>query len=610
MAKTLPPYFQTGPCFCTGDCQQKSVITNRTLNNKLIDNFEYMDSPCIHGWKGIDRYPVIGYDLKYCSVDKTFDLQISSNVLDFHKPVSVFLLPRLFDTFDRYGVFSPSDDSCLNISLDPENGFPILTFKLRAPIGYYDSDAFEFRVYYTCPTNPKGHYVRIVSADCEEVCDSCGANFNICGPDENGIFTIPIGAGFLDGTWHIVELNLYEMTGGEVSQVHAIDASGSLFRLDDIMFKPPPEQVYVPYLFKIGPRYARFYESHAFLFYAQYNGLSCPSIIDILLMDENYCLPGDTGYKYPEVEVFETDPFEIKAYWRDLGADPNYLNPNSPLYGSPEPNISAMFGREIILDINKSIFKDPNLRIDTSTGFPNTINPVYFPAMVKTASGQSNQTFIWKATVGGLGYGLIFDDISPLPIDPFDGMPTFLPVTGRERSLAIAKLLGQPFLGPDVIANLESALYYSGFSHWPDIAVLNYFPDFFEDIILTLEVTNEKSSDFETFPIEVVNYQVENYPPFIEDFNDLHFTVGNKNQFVMSVIDPDCMIFKFDAALKPGESPQINHHPITNPRADISQVRWHMEIEDMPSYQKDWQNRSIIDPVKGVVMRLIQLILK
>jgi hypothetical protein len=55
---------------------------------------------------------------------------------------------------------------------------------------------------------------------------------------------------------------------------------------------------------------------------------------------------------------------------------------------------------------------------------------------------------------------------------------------------------------------LESALWNAGLVVWPHIAYVDFTPLYFEDLIMTIEVTNGIVSDVETFPISVVNYPV------------------------------------------------------------------------------------------------------
>lgn len=349
------------------------------------------------------------------------------------------------------------------------------------------------------------------------------------------------------------------------------------------------------YLHKIGPRYAQFYEPYAFLFYASYKDFSGTTLIDILFADANYRLPAEPGYTSPVTELFEFDANVIRVYWLSLGADPRYLDPDSPFYGEPEPTVSSLFGRDITIFSFAPIFKDPNFRVDISTGCPRSTNPVFEPSIGHI---HRNSTFLWNATVAGFGSsGVEFEGIDPLPIDPFDGMPSYIPVYAHDETHLAVEHLGKPFIGPSNVMALEYALYYAGFSHWKGFSVLYFTPYIFEDIILTLEVSDGRRSDFETFPVSVVNYPVENYPPYIEDIEDQIFFVGRENIYATSVVDPDCMLFSLMVP------PATNHVLTTNPyfRKDMDEILWEAELQGVPPFQQgDWME-DIINPYNGVI---------
>lgn len=419
--------------------QQPLQVPTQILGGLLIDNFEYWDSPYNHGWIQIEPpYPVYGYGIGYATIFNTvLDLQEGSRVLDVYRPSSVFLLgPKPFEPYAKHAIRYPCGNGCLGINLQQ---YPILSFKFRAPLGIEFWDIFEFRVYYSCPVNPYGNYIRIVPLQ-GQPCANCGG-YTISGPDANGIYTISIGREFLDGTWHVVWLDLLKMTNGAVTTVTALEASGQMFRMDDVMFKQTDQHLCEPYLFKIGPRYAQFYEPYAYLFYADYRDFCGPAITDLLLMDSAYRMPYDPNYAGPNQNLFETDPQKITDYWVSMGADPNYLDPNNALYGTPEPTVSALMGKPMILNLNMPIFSDPNIGYNPATGTPSVKNPAFMPVVLGSAAGQTNQTFLWNATVGGIGSsGVEFEGVTPLPIDPFDGMPTYIPTYGPLTTLTVSSI--------------------------------------------------------------------------------------------------------------------------------------------------------------------------
>jgi len=597
--------------------QQSLVVPTQssTTGDILIDNFEYWDSPYNHGWKQIEpSYPVYGFGQGYATIFNTIlDMQEGSRVLDVYRPSSIFLLgPPNTAPYARHAIRYPCA-GCLGFSLDPTSGTPILSFKFRAPIGIESFDIFEFRVY-----DSSGQYVRIVPL--QTPCNNCitGACAYPAVKGTDGNWTISIGRDFLDGTWHVVWVDLYNCTNGEINDVCILEASGQMFRLDDITLRKADVFVSEPYLFKIGPRYAQFYEPYAFLFYADYRDYTAtPTVSDLLLMDANLRRPNDSLYSgLPMSSLFETDPNAIKAYWQSLSYDPNYgyatdanhvaLDPNTAShYGQPDPTISAALGRDFVVYESLPIFKDARLRMDFTAPNGVTNNPAFVPAV---PTSTVNQTLLWNATVGGLGAsGIEFEGLSPLQINIMDGMPTYIPVYGPEKTAAVTAFYQVPFLGPNVVPLLEGALMNAGFTFWPNIAVMNFTPYVFEDIILTIEVSNGRASDIETFPIEVVNYPVENYPPYIEDVDDQLFPVGVQSIYALSVIDPDCTIFSM-AQFSAGSVPATTHVPWSPfiplsdaPRTDMSDITWSMTLNGLPSYQYGPWMQSMINAKSGLV---------
>ncbi|MGA1864522.1 MAG: hypothetical protein ACMUHX_05620, partial [bacterium] len=377
------------------------------------------------------------------------------------------------------------------------------------------------------------------------------------------------------------------------------EAAGQMFRLDDIILRVAEELLCGPYLFKIGPRYAQIFEPYRYLFFADYRdkcrGPSLLNVTDLLLVDKNGALPGETGYAMPVFPSMglETDPNAIKAYWIDQGVDPKAFDPNRPESLEPVESISEVVGYSWFPN-TLTIFKDPNWRLDMNADPGEEIqNPAYHPL-------ASNQTFLWNGTVGGVGAsGVQYLGIQPLPINPFDGMPTYIPVYGPMKVMATVNAYGKPFFEPNVVAALEAALYNAGFSHWPGIAYLDFTPYVFEDIILSIEVSNGRTSDMETFPISVVNYPVENYPPHIEDVDSPMFMTGKTGTYALSVIDPDCTIFSLSSA------PATTHTPMIfgTFREDMSGIKWSLTQHNnsVIAYQYGPWIDSILDPCTGMI---------
>jgi hypothetical protein len=95
----------------------------------------------------------------------------------------------------------------------------------------------------------------------------------------------------------------------------------------------------------------------------------------------------------------------------------------------------------------------------------------------------------WNMTINGCGKDAIQAFfIKPLPINPYDGMPTYY--LNKYASFEAIKTFGKAHYGPAMTFTLESALWNSGVVLWPNIAYMDYTPQYFEDLIVTIEVTN------------------------------------------------------------------------------------------------------------------------
>jgi len=328
-------------------------------------------------------------------------------------------------------------------------------------------------------------------------------------------------------------------------------------------------------LFNMGPLYAHIDEPYRYLFIADYtsegmevhalNGkiVSCSSIFDVLLDPIEFFIYGDPN-----------DPNDpVVKYWTDLGADPN-------LFGENDPNIAALFGRESFrVDLDLPVFADPNLR--------------YGGHLAEELIEQG--TLGWKVLV----QGAVEDQplkIAPLPTDPYDGMPTYLPA--NYNAIEAAMLYQKPCFPPGAVCALEAALWNSGISLWPDVAALDYTPHSFEDLTVSVEVTNGVDSEVCTFPMTVLDYSVENYAPVHQsDKIELTFYVGEESEYVFQFIDPDCFIFSQAYNLY-GQTPATTHVPANTPgmtpRDDMSCLVWDLRINGLPSiYFQPWLDSYI-----------------
>ncbi|MGA1864593.1 MAG: hypothetical protein ACMUHX_05975 [bacterium] len=463
-----------------------------------------------------------------------------------------------FDTWEVSIMLVTRKGEQVNLIYDPvgtqEEG-PVFRDGIPGDVftGMYDPPGFVYKIGRQFNQGTWNHVIRDIDRDA-----ALALGYDLDDPNRDGYGPNPVTGDADPGN----------------SMIAMVKFQHPLLRVDNIAFHkkslfPMSDTVLQPHLSKIGPRYAQIFEPYRYLFFADYDtgDSEISNIMDFLL------------YENIE-EVFVTDPNEISDYWISLGADPNKFGEE------PDPNISELFDRDFVVDINLPIFADPNLRIGKN------------PYLELIPGTNINKTLGWNATVGGAGAsGIQFMPLAPLEIYPYDGMPTYIPTYYKAEEV-IAKL-GNPFFGPLFCFFLESALWNSGFTYWPNIAKLDFTPQVFEDIILTIEVTNGRVSDLETFPISVVNYPVENYPPYIEDVDDRIFYVGEFNSYAVGVIDPDCAIFSLSS------SPATTHvpgFPVSDQfRQDMDNMSWEFFLNGFASYKYGPWTDSIIEPCNGLI---------
>jgi hypothetical protein len=420
---------------------------------------------------------------------------------------------------------------------------------------------------------------------------------------------IDIGKNFMDGTWHVIWLNLPEMVKIAVDQYERINnaqkkdwyvtkakkimISGQMFRLDNIIFR---ERDYSKYsrniqvdVFEMGPLYAQIFEPYRYLFMADYRADHDISSVNDFLLDPN---------------SFIYDPNQIRDVWISdlLKCDPNYhiIDTNHPLYdpaythrwkpgdpnfGKPDP-VGKIFIRDgFFIDMTLPVFRDEAFRLNGN----------------KSATLCNHGRLGWNSAVNGFGRNAIQAFlVKPLPIDPYDGMPTY--IMNRLSALKAIEKLGRAHFGPTQCLALESALWNAGVEFWPHIAYFDYIPQFFEDLIVSLEVKNQNKVEKLAFPVFVVNYPVENYPPNVQSrIFPRVFDVGEETECVLLSLDPDCFIFSM--AQFQGKISATTHVPMlpdNQIRTDQDSLVYQMHIEGIHAYQYGPWIECNFDPFNGV----------
>jgi hypothetical protein len=479
-------------------------------------------------------------------------------VLDGSRPESTFLIGTPYEKKQfAYDLFTPSTqgpDSTIDyINLDT---YPIVSFYYRAT---EEPKEFEFNVagltksgynimlkiiFNELPkeTLQSQHDSPFVRVDKRNA--SYSENMTVI-YKESLLVTVYVLDEFVDNFWHEVWIDVFRTIKEAVHRYDDIECkedwymnkatqiglSSYNFRIDDIFFRAKINyysKLCNPNLFEMGPLYVQIFKPYRFLFIADYEGaditvrdinghsLECSQITDIMLNPDNFLLVQDPN-----------DPNDpIVKYWTDLGADPNKFGKET------DPNLEALFGRDFTVDLSLPIFADPNMRVGGS--------------MAKSLIDQGPLGF--NATVSGYCDNRIYCFLTQsFPVYPYDGMPTYLPA--YYNALNVIAALGKPYYPPELVYSLEGALWNAGIIIWPNIGIIDYTPQCFEDLIMTIEATDGINNDVRRFPISVVQYPVENHSPVLQlPVEGLIFFVGEVGKSHVNFIDPDCFIFSMSSS--------------------------------------------------------------
>jgi hypothetical protein len=500
----------------------------------LLDNFQYWNDPRSMGWRPIEpAYPVYGYGIGYGQLITVVDFQEGSRVLDVYRPASAFLpFSSQFMPFTIMKAAAYADANGGHDSIPA--AFNMMSFKVRAPLAIEQFDTFSAMV--TVETNAgsdTGYAVinmiprdKAVGCINEDSVDAVGpTSDDAASPSQINVF---IGRQFQDGTWHLVieDLNkiidTYTEGAETLKKVTSVIFKGNMYRLDDIMFTKAAASIknnHAPYLFRIGPIYAQLYN------------------------------PSDSRIIYAE------------------DADMN-------MFLTYDPNMEA------------AVFAG----IEDAAGNPHG-DPNFDPNTAQFANGQepTTQNIVFKFTVGGpLGPLFNASGISPIPIDPNNIPLQYLPRWQTSSALWVRNSYEQdPNTGKTVMVKsaensmyvLAKALVDAGYTTWPGVAViLPAQGQVFEDVIICCRVTDLQGlTDEEIFPYSIVNYDVTNHAPLIEQLEDQFFQVGVMNTYQITATDPD---------LEYG---------------DMFGLTYRATLNGLPNYQYGPWQEPIINPCTGTM---------
>ncbi|MEW6382268.1 MAG: hypothetical protein AB1611_22110 [bacterium] len=541
----------------------------------IVDNFEYWDNPLNHGWTTNEPpYPIWGEDIGYGRLMTVLDTIEVSRVLNVYMPPSVFL-----PNFQRFAISKAlaSPDPADFVNPDPNNNpsqspqCTHLSFKIRAPLTVEMFDSFTFIIQGTLKDplyRDKVYYyaIRLIPRENCPGCDDYQMDPVLVSdptddPKKPGVINVEIGRQYADWTWHTIYVDIQDTitqslgtTGKYLRSIDFITIQGNRYRLDDIIFHTHDHRAEEPpYIFKIGPLFAQLFTRTQRLVYAT----------------DDVCNQNDVLI----------DPNEIcDAYIQDSRA--GFIDPNIARDWDADPDKDYLRLRTryaALIDTTRPVLADCNMRTSRNNHEEDMLR---FYAYIGKGGAH-----------GSLAPGMI----RPLEVNPDDEYPLFLPayyrLTGDEGDPVVEHACGCSlgsegtfYYPPERVRNIELALQHAGYKYWPRVAVLEFCPQVLEDLIVTVEVSDGRTNDIETFPVSVVNYPVENYPPCMEDLDDQIAYVGEVFEYALSAVDPDSCIY----------SP-------THPRFDQFNLTWSMTIASLPSYQFGPWNEQLIDPRTGLI---------
>jgi len=326
-------------------------------------------------------------------------------------------------------------------------------------------------------------------------------------------------------------------------------------------------------IIEMGPLYAQLFESYRYLFVADYKGADM-AVRDVCGHEQQF---NHIFEIMLDPDNFITDPNETRSYWISRGADPDKFD------AEPDPVISAMMGREFTVDTDLPIFVDTNMFLGGSTA----------ERLIQQGTLDWDMRVISNGATGNSAIR-----IKPLPVDPYDGMPTYL--TSNDSSFEAIAMYGKSYYNPTLVFLLESALWNAGLTIWPNIAALDFTPDTFDSLVVRIEAGNGVDSDVVTFPIDVVHYPVNNYDPVLcQQVEDQTFYVGEVGQYPVNFIDPDCFVFSMSP---PPPAIFTKGFRCTGTfREDMDGMTWGLTINNLPSYQYGPWIEQIVHPEIGLI---------
>ncbi|MGA1867560.1 MAG: hypothetical protein ACMUJM_03325 [bacterium] len=651
-----------------GQTTQSMVVPNLIDDGTsiLIDNFEYFDSPYNHNWHTSDpAYPVWGFGVGYGTFETILDSAEGSRVLKTYRPSTVFM-PNMerYMIMNNFAITGPIPVGTGSYIWDPSHnegqwvttggieGFPYIEFKINAPVAIEEFDMFEFQVLITVggdenatpPVPPASYVVALLPSENILNCPIHNnyAETAILARRANettiGRIEAKIGREMMDGTWHIVKVDLRGIvckalendigrvtTDSIVHTINGIAIVGNRYQIDDI--KICKEDFIIgdnPYLFHVGEIYGQIFTTTERIFCAGHPQTDriYPGAMNGET-NEEILIPTDVASQRLIAQLWLKDIQNnacgnCPATRIPAGSDPLGLGyaPDaiSLTDAQADAYITAVNGITLTIggETYNSLFEIKLAMLAGILPMTQTVNvggtempaqslyalvPTLIDDGMRTSNDNHSEDCLrWTAQVGGIGErGTGTQDL--LESLSIIEMPRYIEIHNQNFGVDYtAKILGQGTYyshnesrGPG-IPTIWAALVNAGYRTWPNVAKLSITPQTFETLIVTVRCSDGLSEDTEVFPLQIINNAVTNYVPHINDIDDQMFDVGVPAEYIVHATDPDSYIRTY-----------TQDGIILDFRDDQENLVWRAWLDGVPNYQYGPWTETLIDPATGII---------
>lgn len=454
---------------------QLGVLVGETV---LLDNCEYWKDARSMGWDAVEPpYPIYGAGLGYGTFNTVLDFEEGSRVLDVYRPASAFLPFNPQMNYMPYTIMKNAAYMDANgVHTSIPGTFNNMSFKVRAPLSFEMFDTFSATI--------------VVKSD----------------------------AG---GYANIVLLPKDKVVGCPMSVEDSVENKAAV--LPDNMNEAPQIIAYAG---------------------RQFGDLSWHLVmVDLDQVIDTYT---DGGEGLGEVlsVVFKGNQYRLDDIMFTSSAGSvvankaPYLFRIGPVYATMwvQNDMRFIYAEDVDLGINY----DPNGHFSMITDAAGVAHGQagFDPNTTLTINNDNaNLQFKWtvNGSLGSMAPGLA----QPIAVDPNNPIIPFLPKFEAPMSAWVWNT-GEAEMSENPMKLLAKALADSGYTYWPTVNILTpALGQVQEDLIVTCRITDGLGFDMETFPVSVVNYDVTNHPPLIEQLEDQIFEVNTMGIYQVTATDPD-----------------------------------------------------------------------